>query len=196
MSDKHDPDKGSPRKEIQNPPSQNKNQLGLNRLSPAAQTTSDDAIQDTKIDPPVQTEPPTPPGASQPDVAAEGDVLNPPIRAAQVDPDEGAPLLSPGQPGADEVYYVKYSSHPIMNYRIGNDYVFEKGILRLLPQDEARFKEVMSKQPIQIQNEVRPLSEAMANDWIAEVQSRKVAGIDTTANSMGPGATDGAFGRR
>lgn len=95
--------------------------------------------------------------------------------------------------GADQVELVQYTSHPIMNYRIGNDYVFEKGVLKLKPDEVERFEAVLAKQPIQIRNDVRKLDIDAANLWIAEIAGRRVAGVDTTANTLGPGATDGSF---
>jgi len=94
-----------------------------------------------------------------------------------------------------EVKFVKFTSHPMMNYRIGNDYVFERGVLRLLPEEVDRFMEVMAKQPPQIQREVKRLDPDAANEWLMEVQAQRRAGVDTTEGSVGPGSTDGSFSR-
>jgi hypothetical protein len=80
---------------------------------------------------------------------------------------------------------VVYSSHPTARFKLGA-FQFENGSLRLTdPAQIEEFDQLLESQPQFIRVRVARSSRAEADSLAAQfMQSRSVAGIDTTANSI------------
>ena len=160
------------------PEQQAEPQLGINPLANTGEHLLTDVIQDQR-----QHEP----GIFNEDARGQAE------RAMQAD-DRPSTLLSPGEPSGDPM--IHYTSSPIDNFRLNSDYVFDKGHLYLKPEDEARFVELLQKQPLTIQNRIRKLDTAWVDEQLRKRPPGRRTGVDTTAGSMGPGARDGEFDRQ
>lgn len=80
---------------------------------------------------------------------------------------------------------VTYSSHPIVNYRLG-DYQFERSQLTLSPEKAAEFDEFLKGMPAITQNQITKIDADRAEQLIqAHKVSKLTSGFDTTANSFG-----------
>lgn len=77
-----------------------------------------------------------------------------------------------------------YSSHPIAKYRIGR-FQFERGVLTLEGADVEEFDALMTTQPQTVKRRIKKANQAAAESIARSfLQSRMVAGVDTTANSV------------
>lgn len=79
---------------------------------------------------------------------------------------------------------VLWSSHPILNYRLGK-FHFEKGLLRLNSDDAAEFEKARSEQPISEQNRTRKLDVAAAERLVRETRQREPKVTSQTDSSSG-----------
>ncbi len=79
---------------------------------------------------------------------------------------------------------VRYSSHPILNFRFGR-YQFTNGLLELSKSDAELFDVQMAGASIRDQQLVKKLdvaaAEALAKDFL---KGNRVRGIDTTENTL------------
>lgn len=77
-----------------------------------------------------------------------------------------------------------YSSHPIAKYRIGR-FQFERGVLTLEDADAEEFDALLATQPQTVKRRIKKADQAAAESIARSfLQSRMVAGVDTTANSV------------
>lgn len=117
-------------------------------------------------------------------------------------PKFGKPLESSGDAPKDEstaevdsapketqVELVTYSCHPAQRLQL-HTFHFEKGVLRLALDKVEEFEKLLAQQPIQLQSMIKKIDVAAGNALIAQKQGGMSRGIDTTANSIGPKATD------
>lgn len=87
---------------------------------------------------------------------------------------------------------VTYSSHPVANFAIGK-YQFVKGQLKLAPGKEAeRFERLLDSLPPYLKRQVVKLDAGAADRLVEGLRSKVVTGLDSTAGSVGPSATQQA----
>lgn len=78
---------------------------------------------------------------------------------------------------------VTYTSHPIDNFRIGRDWQFSKGVLKLSPEKAEKFDKVLEDQPASIRGRIRKIDAAAADKLARQfISSRRTQGVDTSAN--------------
>lgn len=81
-----------------------------------------------------------------------------------------------------------YSCSPILNWRI-HRFVFENGEMRLAPADADEFDRLIKGLPLIDQTRIKKIDVAAANKLIAaRAKPAMLTGIDTTANTIAPGA--------
>lgn len=85
---------------------------------------------------------------------------------------------------------VLFSSHPVTRLQLG-PYNFENAQLSLPREDVGDFEALLEDQPAYIRNMVRKIDVDAANEIIRGRIASMRAGIDTTANTLTPGSTDG-----
>jgi hypothetical protein len=91
-----------------------------------------------------------------------------------------------------EATHNTYSSHPIGRFAIGK-YEFTNGQLKLPKGKESdRFERLIDSLPPHIKRQVVKLDVGRADRFVQGLQSKVVTGIDSTAGSIGPSATQQA----
>lgn len=89
-------------------------------------------------------------------------------------------LGSQPAPGDDTV---QYTSHPIANFRVGRKWRFEKGLLKLKPDEAREFERDLAELPPTEQNRVRKLdlgaAERISRDFLAK-QPHSTQQVDST----------------
>lgn len=101
------------------------------------------------------------------------------------DSPQGDQVVEESAPVDDRIVY---SSHPIMRFAIGK-YEFTNGQLKLPRGKESdRFERLLDQLPPHIRRQVVKLDSSAADRLVANLQSKVVTGIDSTAGSTGPSA--------
>jgi hypothetical protein len=103
-------------------------------------------------------------------------------------PEPGQPVLVERKLPESEPT-VEYVSFPIMNYSVG-PYHFEEGRLRLPESKVKRFEKLIASCPLEVRRRVVKIDRDAADKLAAQHKehqgSKKVSGMDSTANSFGP----------
>ncbi len=96
------------------------------------------------------------------------------------------------EPAPQEFYF---SSHPIVNYRLG-EYVFDKGLLKFdNPKSAEKFRKILAAQPIVERNRIKELDVGAAEARVREVLAASPSTTKAIDSSTGDRAPDAAVGR-
>lgn len=89
------------------------------------------------------------------------------------------------QPQNDEP--ILFTCHPMRTFRIGHDWRFVDGQMRVPDEETARrFEMALRDQPAYLQHQVRRIDRASAEEAFQQlVRGKRIQGFDTTANSFG-----------
>lgn len=80
----------------------------------------------------------------------------------------------------------RYTSYPIQKYRVGKDFVFDKGVLTLRSQEAAdKFAEVLENLPEIERSRIKKLDLAGAREISKKVQASQPGATKTTDSSVG-----------